>query len=231
MSVDTVTRSLALRTICLANILLILTFASSDATGNSSLPWNDGNTTVSYGVTGPPINSSLNDVYSESCKVSTVDIYLYNQVKKLLTVEKVSLVEYRLRLVNYTDDPLLTNTTYAYRLNKWSRITTSHGQTLLGLAFNYGVLSIKTLTLGTDKPGRGTVRFSGRMLRDVERAGQDHQTLLVPLTRDFKTQERGDVGQRRAGLSPDRPSTKTGMAIFKDRCYTKNPNTGRDHPR
>ena len=230
MSVDTVTRSFALRTICLTNILLILTFASSDATGNSSLPWNDGNTTVSYGhgVTGPPINSSLDDFNNDvdtGCKVSTVDIYLYNKVNKLLTVEKVSLVEYRLRLVNYTDDPLLTNTSYAYRLNKWSRITTSHGQTLLGLAFNYGVLSIMTLTLGTtsldvalyDSPEGcfGTLSEQDKI-----------NTLLVPLTRDFKMQG-GVTFVNEERVCHPVVLDRDGYANFKDRCYTRDPNTGK----
>ena len=38
----------------------------------------------------------------------------------------------------------------AYDAKKWARVTTAHGQTLLSLAFNYGVLSMKTLTLGTE---------------------------------------------------------------------------------
>ena len=31
---------------------------------------------------------------------------------------------------------------------RWSRVATSHGKTLLSLAFNYGVMSLKTLSLG-----------------------------------------------------------------------------------
>jgi len=38
----------------------------------------------------------------------------------------------------------------AYDAKHWSRVTTAHGQTLLSLAFNYGVLSMMTLTLGTE---------------------------------------------------------------------------------
>jgi len=39
--------------------------------------------------------------------------------------------------------------TQFYHSDKWSRVTTSHGQTLLSLAFNYGILSMMTLKFGT----------------------------------------------------------------------------------
>ena len=34
------------------------------------------------------------------------------------------------------------------QMNQWSRVSNQHGQTLLSLAFNYGVLSLMTLTFG-----------------------------------------------------------------------------------
>ena len=34
------------------------------------------------------------------------------------------------------------------QMNQWSRVSNRHGQTLLSLAFNYGVLSLMTLTFG-----------------------------------------------------------------------------------
>jgi len=55
-----------------------------------------------------------------------------------------------LNFSNYSHNPLTINMAGVYNAQKWARATTAHGQTLLSLAFNYGVLSMKTLTLGTE---------------------------------------------------------------------------------
>jgi len=83
------------------------------------------------------------------CRLTTVDPYVHNRVVQLLTEDRVTLIEYRLNFPNYSLNPLSINVAGAYDAEKWSRVTTAHGQTLLSLAFNYGVLSMMTLTLGT----------------------------------------------------------------------------------
>ena len=65
-------------------------------------------------------------------------------------MERATLINYVLNFTNYTHNPLTINMAGVYNAKKWSRATTAHGQTLLSLAFNYGVLSMKTLTLGTE---------------------------------------------------------------------------------
>ena len=37
-----------------------------------------------------------------------------------------------------------------YKADSWSRVSDGHGQTLLKLAFNYGVLSLMTLSYGVE---------------------------------------------------------------------------------
>ena len=67
----------------------------------------------------------------------------------MLKENSASLIEYQLSFVNYSRNPLQMNVAGVYDAKKWSRVTTAHGQTLLSLAFNYGVLSMMTLTYGT----------------------------------------------------------------------------------
>ena len=49
----------------------------------------------------------------------------------------------------YDEDPLqFKPDSLYYKPSHWARVASSHGQTILSLAFNYGVLSLKTLTFG-----------------------------------------------------------------------------------
>jgi len=83
------------------------------------------------------------------CRLKATDPFIHNRVHHLLTVEKATLITYVLNVSNYSYNPLTINVGGVYNAKKWSRVTTAHGQTLLSLAFNYGVLSMMTLTLGT----------------------------------------------------------------------------------
>ena len=83
------------------------------------------------------------------CKLSTTDSFIHSVVKRL--VKENSLIEYRLNFTHYKVNPLITSDVIdAHRADRWARVTTSHGQTIRSLAFNYGVLSLFTLTLGTE---------------------------------------------------------------------------------
>jgi len=83
------------------------------------------------------------------CRLTTIDPYVHTIVAQMLAEDEVTLIEYQLSFPNYSRNPLRINMAGAYDAKKWARVTTAHGQTLLSLAFNYGVLSMKTLTLGT----------------------------------------------------------------------------------
>jgi len=70
--------------------------------------------------------------------------------------------------------------------NTFSRVSSSHGQTLLSLAFNYGILSLKTLTIGTDQT---LVALEERPANCLQNAAEDEKLNLVIelLMKDFKT--------------------------------------------
>jgi len=89
------------------------------------------------------------DLTDGLCRLTTTDPYIYNKVVQMLTENTATLIDYQLNFSGYTRNPLTVNVASAYDAKKWSRVTTAHGQTLLSLAFNYGVLSMMTLTLGT----------------------------------------------------------------------------------
>jgi len=78
----------------------------------------------------------------------------------------------------------------------WARVSNVHGQTLLSLAFNYGILSLKTLTFGTDVlQVRVIDRPLGCMIQLDEEAKIN--TVLHLLMRDFRSAESpvgSDVG-------------------------------------
>jgi len=130
-----------------ATIAMILLTVIVSARATTPLAINDSatsrqdQTTSSYGVS---------DRGNASCRLTTTDPFIHNKVHHLLTVDAATLINYELHFTNYSRNPLSINMAGVYEANKWSRVTTAHGQTLLSLAFNYGVLSMKTLTLGTE---------------------------------------------------------------------------------
>ena len=83
-----------------------------------------------------------------SCRLTTTDKHVHKMVHIMLK-DEVTLIEYQLSFRNYSYNPLAINVSGAYDAERWARVTTAHGQTLLSLAFNHGVLSMMTLTLGT----------------------------------------------------------------------------------
>lgn len=95
-------------------------------------------------------NSNNNNVHEEaSCRIRTTDPLMYSRIRQFLETDKLNLIEYKLRFANYSYNPLKTNVTRRHKADTWARVSTQHGQTLLSLAFNYGVLSLMTLTFGT----------------------------------------------------------------------------------
>ena len=103
-----------------------------------------------------------------------------------MLLTQVKLIEYTLVFPTYSYDPLVVNATYAHRPSTWARVSTRHGQTLLSLAFNYGVLSLVTLTFGTE---RMRVELRDEPLGCVtspRTEGERLEMVLYPLMRDFK---------------------------------------------
>lgn len=80
------------------------------------------------------------------CRLKPTDSGLHQLLQNALTDSK--LVEYRISVAGYDVNPLTVNNTWNYKPEYWARVASSHGQTILNLAFNYGVLSLMTLTFG-----------------------------------------------------------------------------------
>ena len=85
-----------------------------------------------------------------NCSLRSLDKYTSNEVKELVNLN-LKLIEFNLHFPKYDVNPLTVNNTWTYRGTKWARAYSQHGQTLLSLAFNYGVMSLMTLTLGVKK--------------------------------------------------------------------------------
>ena len=83
----------------------------------------------------------------QSCKVATIVPNMDAEVEDVLSRD-VKLLEYTFFFRNQIENPLLVNTTWTYEMNIWDRVAHSHGQTILDMAFNYGVLSLMTLRFG-----------------------------------------------------------------------------------
>jgi len=99
---------------------------STSAIANDNSTVVDVTTIVSTPIV-PIGHSTQGDDELEECLLSAVDPLLHNTIQQLIK-DKVSLIEYRLKFANYTLNPLTTNVSWLYSGDKWSRVTTSHGQ-------------------------------------------------------------------------------------------------------
>jgi len=160
------------------------------------------------------------------CRLTTTDPYLHKKVKQMLKEDVVTLINYELNFPNYTRNPLTVNMAGAYDAKKWSRVTTAHGQTLLSLAFNYGVLSMMTLTLGTETlyvelqdspPGCMEAVSDRRKIDSVRRL----------LMRDFDPNPNGPITTVDDGrICNEIIENDAGYAKFRHMCCYKNSITG-----
>ena len=159
------------------------------------------------------------------CNLKTTDPYVHNKVVQMLTEDRVTLIEYQLNFSNYSHNPLTVNVAGTYDAEKWFRVTTAHGQTLLSLAFNYGVLSMMTLTLGTETlhvelqdspPGCMEAVSDRRKIKSVQRL----------LMRDFDAD--GPITTvDEARICNEVIVDEGGYAKFRHNCCSKNSVTGR----
>ncbi len=100
-------------------------------------------------VNGSQSNSTMGN---DQCKLNVLTKGLPEEIAELLQF-KVKLIEYDLHFENYSENPLKTGeaSKWRYKQDIWTRVSTVHGQSLLTLAFNYGVLSLTTLRFGIMK--------------------------------------------------------------------------------
>ena len=93
----------------------------------------------------------MRDMERLNCKLFPREKFLHDRLEKLLKIQ-VKLIELELQFENHTTVPLKSNgTDWIYKPDTWNRVGHSHGQTILSLAFNYGILSLMTLSFGVVK--------------------------------------------------------------------------------
>ena len=131
--------------------------------------------------------------------------------------QDIRLIEYHLNVVNYTEDPLVENSLWTYKLNMWSRIVSAHGQTILNLAFNYNVLSLMTLTFGVSKL---TIDFRDEPYGCVRNLTEHEkvQTILDIIIRDLNGDGPPRVIEGKAGICHQVMKVSDGAVKFTDRC-------------
>lgn len=127
---------------------------------------------------------------SKKCHIRSTDRYMHNKINQMIE-NKVKLINYQLFFKNYTTNPLLENSTWSYRADTWARVSSQHGQTLLSLAFNYGILSMMTLTFGVETMMIELEDLPYKCMQQLsERDKID--TVMYLLMRDFKEEDASD---------------------------------------
>ena len=94
-----------------------------------------------------PGERHLNEV---DCRIFAIDEFITKRIRMKVDVERMTLIEYRLTFPNYTLSPLRRSVGSTHKADTWTRVSSLHGRTLLSLAFNYGIVSLMTLTINTD---------------------------------------------------------------------------------
>ena len=94
--------------------------------------------------------SSLPSLSSSNCHLRPKDTRLHHYVRELLDRQS-KLIEYDFLMDKYDYNPIMVGNKWSYKAHLWSRVASSHGQTILNLAFNYGILSLQTLSFGVEK--------------------------------------------------------------------------------
>lgn len=190
---------------------------SLDLTTESS-PTGPFNSNTSF-----PSNWSKDPNSSVTCRLYAVDPAIHESIRTLIVNEEVKLLEYHLVFPNYPVNPLTIISRYAYKLESWARASSRHGQTLLSLAFNYGILSLRTLSFGTDAL---VVEMMDTPSGCVLKMNEDQVVyqLLYLLSRDFKDTEEITL-QDEERICHEVIVEDRGFAKFKDQCF-KNDGSG-----
>ena len=97
----------------------------------------------------PNATARLKGGNTTRCRLKPTDPELHKNLWAILNA-KTKLVEYHIEIDGYENNPLLENMTTNYRNNIWQRASSRHGRTLLSLAFNYDILSMKMLSFGVE---------------------------------------------------------------------------------
>ncbi|KAK2147184.1 hypothetical protein LSH36_565g02064 [Paralvinella palmiformis] len=180
----------------------------------------------------------MTDITKNNCSVRTLETHLYQWVADFVQWN-TKLIEYTFALDDYQYNPLTANNTRSYKMHQWSRVITSHGQTILNLAFNYGILSLMTLTFGVEKVDVVLTEMPRGCLRELSEL-EKVSTILDLLLRDMRYNGTYKVVEGHGSVCHRVITSNGGEARFVQRCcyqrldhkgvecYISHPNTWLD---
>lgn len=130
-------------------------------------------------------HDTYNYAYDSSCNIIPLDQHLPDSIAKLMS-NGAKLIKYDISFPDYAHEPFLHNGSFAYKPHLWQRVVGEHGKTLLSLAFNYDVLSLRMLTFGVEEVG---VQFKDDPPSCFGALSESHQRAIIRkrLLSDFQT--------------------------------------------
>ena len=164
---------------------------------------------------------------SVKCRLRPIEEHLHDEVEASKMTSK--LIYYDLQIVNQTENPLTNNILWSYELNRWTRVSHNHGQTILSLAFNYAILSLMTLSFGVMPL---PVKVKEEPIGCIRNLTEREKILVIVdlLMRDFDWRSNYTVKE------PDRVCHQiiqddAGRAKFTHQCCSRRRSTGKTYCR
>ncbi len=165
------------------------------------------------GISAVPRDMAL----PQPCRLKATDPHIRTRMEDVMSWHCV-LIEYTFSVKGYKCNPLAANNSYHYKNHVWARVTSGHGHTLLNLAFNYGVLSLMTLTLGVEKLNLELEDIPMGCLHQILKE-EDKVTVVLDLVlRDLKYNSSMSVIEGRGNVCNQIIRSKNSKAHFLDRC-------------
>ena len=188
----------------------------------------DENTTTTAAQTQPTTVGALEKPESQPitgkrCNLDPIDPNLPVAIAKHIQ-GGAKLIKYDLTFPEYEESPLSianVSNSYVYQANLWSRVVGEHGRTLLSLAFNYDVLSLKMLTFGVETLDVHIIDSPRYCFGKVSDSGKIHliQELIV---RDFNPKENEEIFLDEGEYVCNQVIENTdGYASFNYQCCSK----------
>lgn len=171
-------------------------------------------------------NGNESSALTKLCRLRPKEKGVHATVMNMLEFSK--LIEYTFTVHGYDVNPLDVNNTWNYKPYKWSRVASSHGQTILNLAFNYGILSLMTLSFGIAKM---PVVLEDLPSGCLGRLGEEEKVYAVMdiVLRDLDPKKSIEVYEGQSSVCHQYIQKVHYMAKFTDRCcYQSVDNEGID---
>lgn len=160
---------------------------------------------------------AANDIVK--CRLLPADETMSTQIIKLLKNNNTYLIRYKLQFPDQRPNPLANNLPHVFKTDSYNRVSKKHGQTLLSLAFNYGVISLMTLTFGTSDL-KVSVYESPANCLDGLNEDEALNVVLYLLARDFNSTSETVSIHDEQRICLQYIVASEGKAIFKPRCYS-----------